>query len=136
MTNKKRLSALVLVALSAALAGCGETKTTSTTVNNPDGSQTTTTVEKKGFEQKTTVNTTPAPEGISGTINGKALDIQIGENGDNGIDKVHVRGPGIKIDANDNEDNVDVNLPFVKVRKDGGKVHVRAPFVDIHADEH
>ncbi|HEY9730882.1 MAG TPA: hypothetical protein V6C89_03155 [Drouetiella sp.] len=136
MPSKNCLHALLMMALAISLAGCGETKTTSTTVNNPDGSQTTTTVEKKGFEQKTTVTTTPAPDGISGTINGKPIDIQIGENGDSGLDKVHVRGPGIKIDANDNSDNVDVNLPFVKVRKDGGKVHVRAPFVDIHADEH
>lgn len=129
MTENNRLLSFASIAcVSFAVSGCGES-TTTTTVDNPDGSKTTTVVEKKLFQQKTTVTTTPAPE------DNDKINIQLGEDQD-GVKKVKVRAPGVKIDGNDKDDNVDVSLPFVKVKKDGGKVHVQAPFVDIDANAH
>ncbi len=126
---KPSLTFVFIASLSISLSGCSETKT-STTVDNPDGTQTTTVVEKKLLQEKTTVTTTQKPGADSDRVN-----IQIGEDQD-GVNKVKVRAPGIRIDGNDKDDNVDVNLPFVKVKKDGGKVHVKAPFVDIDANAH
>jgi hypothetical protein len=114
-----------------ALAGCGEQKTT-TTVDNPDGTKTTTVVEKKLFDQKTTVTTTGGNAEDEQSSGG--IKINIGE-GRDGVNKLEVRGKGIRIDGAENDPNVDVNLPFVKVKKDGGKVHVKAPFVDIDATQ-
>ncbi|MBS1955032.1 MAG: hypothetical protein JST89_12670 [Cyanobacteria bacterium SZAS-4] len=138
MLNQHRiLTYCILVAASAvSLTACGE-KTTSTTQNNPDGSQTTTVTEQKGFNTKTTVTQTPAPSAVDDTDSTHAkINFSIGKGTDDSADEVHVRGPGIKIDSADGDGKVDINVPFVKVKKDSsGKVQVKTPFANIETNE-
>jgi hypothetical protein len=141
MKNQSPIARLLVVAsIALSVAGCGE-KTTSTSQVNPDGTQTTTVTEKKGFDTKTTVTQTPAPDQDADSSDPKSpqkidINLSAGRDTADGADKVHVRGPGIKIDANDSADTVDIKLPFVKVKKDGdGHVHVKTPFVNIESNE-
>lgn len=141
MLNQHRiLTYCILVATSAiGLTGCGE-KTTSTTQTNPDGSQTTTVTEQKGLNTKTTVTQTPASSEIDDTdsTHTKAnINFSIGKGTEDGAEEVHVRGPGIKIDTAEGDGKVDINVPFVKVKKDSsGRVQVKTPFANIETNEH
>ena len=142
MKNQLSITHLIVVtSIALSVGGCSE-KTTTTTQTNPDGTQTTTVIEKKGLDTKTTVTQTAAPnQDADGSDQNAAQKIDInvsaGKDTEDGADKVHVRGPGIKIDANDSADTVDIKLPFVKVKKDGeGHVQVKTPFVNIESNEH
>lgn len=139
MLNQYRtLTYCILVAASAiGLTGCSE-KTTTSTQNNPDGSQTTTVTEQKGLNTKTTVTQTPADsvEDTDSTHAKTNIKFSIGKDTDDGASEVHVHGPGIKIDTADGEGKVDIKLPFVKVKKDSnGRVQVKTPFANIESNE-
>ncbi len=134
LIQHRTLTYCIVVAASAiGLTACSE-KTTSTTQNNPDGSQTTTVTEQKGLNTKTTVTQTPA---ATDEIPDKAkINFSIGKETKDGADEVHVRAPGIKIDTADGDGHVDIKLPFVKVKKDSsGRVQVKTPFANIESTE-
>ncbi|MBS1994021.1 MAG: hypothetical protein JSS83_26095 [Cyanobacteria bacterium SZAS LIN-3] len=149
------LCALLCAATTGVLTACasGE-KTTTTKVENPDGTVTTTTVTTKGDGSMTTLsgtgtsadsrrevepnppvdanNTTVIMGGDADTANGE-IDAHTDENGNS---RVHVNMPGVHINADDSSAKVNIDVPFVHIHKDGsGNTRIKAPFVRINSRE-
>jgi len=147
-------STILCVIVCIALTACGQgpAKTTTTTVEAPDGTVTTKVESTDGSGATSVVggsghsleinravepnqpidpNNTTVIMGTEGGTNHGEIEAHTDSDGNS---KVHVNMPGVHINSNEGSSRVDVDVPFVHIHKDrSGNTHIKTPFVKINA---